>query len=158
MSAGSITLRNYHPDDLDAVIDVFLRAIRVTAAANYTPEQVAAWAQADRSLWQKKRLSRPTWVACVQDRVAGFTDLEPDGHLDMMFVDPDFGRRGIGSRLIARAEAEATALRLPRIFAEVSLTARPLFAANGFQVLSAEQVSRNGQSLDRFRMEKRLIA
>ena len=37
-------LRDYAESDGPATLDVFLRAIRVTAARDYTPEQVAAWA------------------------------------------------------------------------------------------------------------------
>ena len=49
---------------------------------------VAAWAPADRQLWSQRRMSSPTWVADVDGKAIGFTDLEPDGHLDMMYVDP----------------------------------------------------------------------
>jgi GNAT superfamily N-acetyltransferase len=52
-----------------------------------------AWAvDCDRSAL--RRLSRPTWIAVIGQLAVGFTDLERDGHLDMMFVDP--AHQGVG--------------------------------------------------------------
>ena len=58
-------IRPYRAADLDAVIAIFLAAIRETAINDYTLAQVEAWAQADREAWATRRLSRPTWVACI---------------------------------------------------------------------------------------------
>ena len=81
--ASTLSIRSYRPDDLDAVIGIFLAAIRETAAKDYDRAQIEAWAQADRDRWAGVRLSRPTWVAMVAENPVGFTDLERDGHLDI---------------------------------------------------------------------------
>ncbi|WP_410217631.1 GNAT family N-acetyltransferase, partial [Paracoccus sp. (in: a-proteobacteria)] len=99
-----LVVRNYKPADLDAVIDAFQAAILQTARADYTQAQVDAWAQVDREAWHLRRLSRPTWVAEIQGSVAGFTDLEADGHLDMMFVHPRYKARGVATSLVQVAE------------------------------------------------------
>jgi putative acetyltransferase len=147
-------VRRYRSEDLDAVIEIFLRAIRETASANYTSEQLSAWAQVDRRVWAERRKSRPTWVAEIEGRVAGFTDLENDGHLDMMYVNPDLTRRGVARALVEAAEQHAVQHGLSRIHSEVSLTARLFFERSGFHVVEPERVFRNGQWFDRFRMEK----
>lgn len=156
MSNSIITVRAYRADDLDSVIEIFLRAIRDTASANYDAEQIAAWARADRAAWAERRLSHPTWIADVDGRPAGFTDLENDGHLDMMYVHPQFGRQGVGTRLIRTAEDHARARGIVRLYSEVSLTARTLFERAGFVVVTPERVFRNDQWFDRFKMEKHL--
>jgi putative acetyltransferase len=147
-------IRPYRAADLDAVIAIFLAAIRETAINDYTLAQVEAWAQADREAWATRRLSRPTWVACIGPAVVGFTDLEADGHLDMMFVHPARQRTGIASALLDTAEQAARAQGLARLFTESSITARPFFAAHGFEVLRQQTVRRNGQDLVNFAMEK----
>lgn len=156
--AGSneISIRPYEANDLDAVIEIFIRAIRETASADYTPSQVSAWAQVDKDAWSKRRSSRPTWIAEFAGIAAGFTDLESDGHLDMMYVHPMFGGRGVARTLLQKAQQHAETSGLTRIFCEVSLTARPLFERSGFHVVEPERAFRNGQWFDRFRMEKRL--
>lgn len=149
-------IRRYQPDDLDCVIEVFLRAIRETASRDYTADQVEAWTRIDRDVWSAKRLSRPTWVAECDRQVAGFIDLEPDGHLDMMYVHPKHSRRGVASLLLRAVEVHARSVDIIRLFSEVSLTARPFFERQGFDIVEPERVYRNGQYFDRFKMIKDL--
>jgi putative acetyltransferase len=158
LSTPEIYIRLYRPDDVDATVEVFLRAIRETASADYNLEQVAAWAQVDRELWAARRASRPTWIAEIKERVVGFTDLENDGHLDMMYVHPEVKGRGAARTLLAAAEQHARHHELDRIYSEVSLTARPFFERSGFRIVEPERVFRNGQWFDRFKMEKSLGA
>jgi len=158
MTARALEIRPYRPEDLEAIIAVFMSAVREVAARDYTPEQLAAWAPAevDREAWAKRRLNRETWVAEVDGEVAGFTDLEPDGHIDMMFVGARFQGRGAAGALLDAAEASARRQGLGRLFTEASLTARPFFEHRGFTVLAAQDVAVRGQVLRNFRMEKRL--
>lgn len=149
-----LAIRLYHSTDLDAVIEVFLQSIRQVASTDYDQSQIDAWAQADRTIWQNRRLSRPTWVAVLDKSVVGFTDLEPDGHIDMMFVHPAYQRLGIASLLLERVESTAASQQLFKLFTEASLTARSFFERRGFRVLAQQQVSTRGQLLTNFRMEK----
>ncbi|HEY1720059.1 MAG TPA: GNAT family N-acetyltransferase [Magnetospirillaceae bacterium] len=152
-----ITIRPYRFDDLDTVIDIFLRAIREIASRDYTPAQIEAWAQVDRASWAEWRLSRPTWVAVVDGMPAGFADLEPDGHLDMMFVHPAFRRVGVASALLEFVQESARAQELTRLFTESSLTAQLFFLQHGFRVVAQQSVRKRGQDLTNFRMEKTLV-
>ena len=153
-SNAGLFLRPYQPTDLDAVIAVFLGAIRQIASKDYNPAQIAAWAQADRPAWQQRRLTRPTWVAVIDQMVVGFTDLEPNGHLDMMFVHPGYQGMGVASMLLRAVEAAAAAQGLSRVFTEASLTARPFFEKRGFKVLARQRVEKRGQIFTNFRMQK----
>jgi len=149
-------VRPYQTTDLDAVIEIFLRAIREVAVKDYDRAQVDAWAQVDRGVWARRRLSRPTWVAVIDQERVGFTDLEPDGHLDMMFVHPAHQAIGVATLLLATVEAAATARGINRLSTEASLTARPFFERRGFSVLASQRVEKRGQFLTNFRMEKTL--
>jgi putative acetyltransferase len=149
-----ITIRDYTPADLDAVIEIFQRAIRDVASGDYTPAQIASWSSVDRDDWAEWRLTRPTFLALVDGQPAGFSDLEPDGHLDMMFVHPRFHRLGVATALVGHVEAEAKRLGLRRIYAEVSLTARPFFARQGFRHRADRIIVIDGLSFLTFDMEK----
>jgi putative acetyltransferase len=149
-----LSVRPYQPADLHAVIGIFLGAVREVAARDYSPAQIEAWARVDRDTWAVRRLSRPTWIAVIGQSPAGFTDLEPDGHLDMMFVHPAYQRIGVATALLQRVEAAARGQNLPRIFTDASITARPFFQSRGFQIVTQQVVNLRGQELTNFRMEK----
>ena len=149
-------IREYRPEDLDGVIEVFIRAIRDIACRDYSPAQVDAWAQPDRQLWAQRRLSRPTWVAEIDGQVMGFTDLEPDGHIDMMYVHSRCAGKGVARALLRTVEEHAVAHGIRSLYSEVSLTARPFFEKSMFYVMEPERVFRNGQYFDRFKMAKDL--
>ncbi len=149
-------IRDYVPADVDALIDLFRQAVRRVAIRDYSEAQVKAWApdMAEREKWVERRASRPTWVAEIDGKVAGFTDLEPDGHVDMMYVHPDFRGRGVANALMAKVEEAADEQKLGRLYTEASITARPFFEKKGFRVISAQTVHVRGQDLVNYRMEK----
>lgn len=152
-------IRSYRPDDVDALIDLFRQAVWRVAIRDYSEAQVKAWAPdtAEREKWVERRASRPTWVAEIDGRVAGFTDLEPDGHVDMMYVHPDFKGRGVANALMAKVEEAAAARKLGRLYTEASITAKPFFEKKGFRVITPQTVHVRGQDLVNYRMEKILV-
>jgi putative acetyltransferase len=152
-----LAIRRYLPHDAEATIEIFLRAIRDVASKDYTPDQVNAWAQVENHEgWARKRASRPTWVATVNGSPAGFSDLEPSGYLDMMFVHPQYQGVGVASLLLRTVEATAQNQGLRCLTTEASLTARPFFERRGFDVVASQEVQKRGQTLRNFLMERRL--
>jgi putative acetyltransferase len=149
-------IRLYRPDDVDALIDIFRASVRQVARRDYSEEQVLAWAPdaIDRTGWVEQYASRPAWVAEIEDRPVGFSDLEPDGHLDMMFVHPDHQGRGVASALLAEVESAARHQGIDCLHTEASITARPFFERRGFQLLAPQTVSLRGQRFINYRMEK----
>jgi putative acetyltransferase len=153
-----ITIRSYRASDCDTVLDIFNRSIREVACRDYSPAQVAAWAHEDRDMaaFAAKHASRPTFIAEVDGAAAGFSDLETDGLVDFLFVHPGFQRRGVGRALLSHIEALARRQGPARLYAQVSITARPLFEACGFGVRAIQSVEHRGQTFTNYRMEKRL--
>ncbi|KQY21876.1 hypothetical protein ASD16_14475 [Cellulomonas sp. Root485] len=151
-------LRDYAESDGPATLDVFRRAIRVTAARDYTPEQVAAWAsdEIDPAGWDARRRASRTRVAEVDGSVAGFTDVDERGYVDMMFVDPAFARRGVASALLEWAESTARELGAVELSTHASLTARPFFEAHGFSVVVEQRPVLRGVALTNFVMRRDL--
>ncbi|HEY1943668.1 MAG TPA: GNAT family N-acetyltransferase [Roseiarcus sp.] len=156
MPSAALSIRAYLPTDLDAVIAIFLGAIREIASKDYNEEQVDAWARVDRQAWAERRLSRPTWVATLDRASVGFADLEPNGHIDMMFVHPAHQGIGVASGLLETVEATAKGQGIGWLFTEASITARPFFEKRGFSVLDSQRVEKRGQLLTNFRMQKSL--
>jgi putative acetyltransferase len=149
-----IEVRPYQTSDLDGVIELFLRSVREIAYLDYNRAQIDAWAQVDRDEWDKARLSRPTWVALIDGKLAGFIDLQVSGLIDMLFVSPDFQRRGVATALLARVEAEAGEAELPVLHTFASITAHSFFEKCGFTLLLARNVEVRGQRFVQCVMEK----
>ena len=120
---------------------VFERAIRITASTDYTSEQIDAWVStgldsSDASAWwAAARAAAVTIVAVEDERVVGFSDLVDGSLLDMLFVDPDVSRRGVGAALVTRIVRLARESGAGTLETYASLTARPLFERFGFVVV-----------------------
>ncbi|MGQ1840136.1 GNAT family N-acetyltransferase [Kocuria turfanensis] len=151
-------LRPYRPSDAQATLKVFLRAIRLTASHDYTPEQIAAWADEDIDVdqWHAARDAAKTQVACDGEHVLGFTDVDARGYIDMMFIDPAYARRGVATALLEWAARTAASHGAPELTTHASLTARPFFEAHGFTVLAEQHPVRRGVELRSFVMHRPL--
>ena len=155
---SAVSIRPYTLADLDLLIALFNGAVRRVASRDYTPAQIAAWAPdtPDRAAWAARLGGRPTLVAEMDGVIAGFSDLEPDGHIDMLFVDADHQGRGVAGALLDRIETMAREQGLERLFTEASITARPVFEHRGFHVEAAQDVPLRGQTFRNYRMTKAL--
>lgn len=151
-------VRDYTADDAGPICRLFYETVRSVNLADYSPEQVGAWAPEvpDPVAWHGRMSGRHTLVAEGDDGLAGFVELEEDGHLDMLYCRRDRVRGGVGARLYAAAEERARQLGLGEIFTEASITARPFFERQGFRVVRRNVVVRSGVELVNFSMEKTL--
>ncbi|MDY7100286.1 MAG: GNAT family N-acetyltransferase [Actinomycetota bacterium] len=146
-------LRAYRDTDARATLDVFLAAIRTTAAADYSPEQIAAWSDVDDlDSWHAAREASNTRVAEIDERVVGFTDVAPDGYIDMLFVHPGVVRRGVASALLAWADATARESGATELTTFASVTARRFFSARGFATDEERYPEVRGVRLTNYRM------
>lgn len=158
LNRGPMTLRPYRPDDAPLLLALFRETIRRINARDYSPEQVNAWAsdEIDPIAWACRFEGRFVAVAEVGGRVAGFAELEQEGHIDRFFVSADHQGMGIGRALMEAIEGEAKRLGLRRLSADVSLTARSFFECNGFVVVAEQVVTLRGVAFQNVRMEQRL--
>jgi len=154
-----LRVRPYAAADLDALIALFRNSVRLVARRDYSAEQLLAWApdEVDREGWVLRLAASRTWVAMLDDRVAGFASLWSEGHIDMLYVHAELQRRGVGSALLRQVESAARALGIAGLFTEASITAKPFFERRGFQVIQAQTVARRGVALTNFRMTRRLF-
>ena len=152
------TVRPYRHEDAGQIAVLFRDTVRTVNLADYTQAQVEAWAPAEAypDRWDAKLGGRATFVAAARDEVVGFADVEPDGHLDHLFVHHRYQRRGIATALHAAVEAAARQAGAGRLFTEASITARPFFLRTGYVELRCQTVTVRGVDLTNFVMEKPL--
>ncbi|NPC78283.1 GNAT family N-acetyltransferase [Pyxidicoccus fallax] len=152
----TIVIRPYVPADAPVLLELFRRSVREVASADYSPEQVRAWAPDDLDVetFARRRAAAGTWVAERDGAVAGFTDLSDDGYIDMFFVHPEHARRGVATALMAHVLGEARRRGLARLTVAASITARPLFERSGFTVVREQRVERGGQWFTNYAMQR----
>lgn len=129
----------------------FLRAVKETASRDYSPAQIAAWAQVDESRWRQKLADSQVLVAVIDNQPVGFITVVND-YIDLFFVSPDYTRRGIGHALIG---AVCASLPGKILSVDASITARSSFLRQGFRVVAEQRVESRGERFTNYRMEKR---
>lgn len=149
-------IRSFAHDDAPTTLDVFRRSIRETASAHYSGEQILAWApmEVNEATWHERRAGARTAVAVVDGLVVGFTDVDDSGYIDMMFVDPNYGRRGIASALLDWVLAGAALRGAGVLTTHSSITARPFFDAHGFLVDEVRHPEIRGVRMTNFAMSR----
>lgn len=93
-------------------------------------------------------------MAVIGEEILGFGELEASGHIDCFYCHRDHQGVGVGTALLAAIVAAAACLGVPKLFAEVSITARPFFERRGFRVVRELQTEVRGVTLVNYLMER----
>jgi len=151
-------IRPYQPADIEQIVHLYFDTVHTINQRDYTEAEVNAWAPEipDAVQWAARYKTRITFVAEENTTVAGFAELEPNGHIDCFYCHQAYQRQGVGTLLYNRLEQEARSLGLVRLFTEASITAKPFFEQIGFQTIHQNQIARGSTILINFSMEKYL--
>lgn len=147
-----MVIRTYRPEDCPALAELFCLTVHTVNAADYTPEQLAAWAPGTVDLdgWDRSFRQHHTLLAVEGETVLGFGDMDGGGYLDRLYVRADRQGQGVGSVLCDLLERTAGG----RVVTHASITARPFFERRGYRVVREQQVERRGVLLTNYVMEK----
>ncbi len=148
------TIRKYRRGEEAELWQLFFETIRTVNRRDYSEEQVKAWApdDFDAERWSARIAGIDPYVCVAGHQIVGYADLQPSGLVDHFYVHHEWQNQGIGSRLFRRLEHDAKALGLDRMYAFVSITARPFFEARGFEVVKQQTVEADGVSMTNFHM------
>lgn len=156
-----ITIRPYQPEDAQILWQLFFHTVRQINVRDYTQAQVEAWAEdkSDLTDWIEKMKSNQPFVATlnneiVDNKIAGYADLQPNGLIDHFFCHHQYQGCGVGKALMAHIDEQAKQRNLTRLHAYVSITAKPFFEHAGFVVKEKQSVSLRGQLFTNYKMEK----
>ncbi|MEF5286325.1 GNAT family N-acetyltransferase [Escherichia coli] len=134
------------PRSISPLIRTFLRAVTMISSQHYSPQQIAAWAQIDESRWKEKLAKSQVRVAVINAQPVGFITCV-ERYIDMLFVDPEYTRRGVACALLKpliKSESELTV--------DASITAKPFFERYGFQTVKQQRVECRGTWFTNFYM------
>lgn len=151
-------VRRYQPGDHWFIGQIFFDAVHQLTRDDYSEEQRYAWAAPPIGFdhWERRCERKQPFVKEIDGKVVGFIELDPDGHVDCTYVDPAHARRGVMSEIMAAVKTEARRIGVTRLYAEVSLTARPFFERQGFRWVSDRNAEIREICLANFNMECQL--
>ena len=156
--SDALSIRPYQSSDAAALSALYGASVRALGVRDYSPAQIQAWAsQAPSADELDRRMAdgRSRLVA-VMGEVAGFIDVETDGHIDLLYVAAASAGQGVGRLLIETAEALAPLSGATRLYAEASETARPVFDKLGFSVIARRDFEVAGVPIHNWAVEKTL--
>ncbi|WP_422398715.1 GNAT family N-acetyltransferase [Trichormus variabilis] len=153
-----MNIREYRSSDTEIIMKLFYDTVHEINIRDYTQEQVNAWAveTMDYEFWQKRLQKKSPYIAENNGEIVGFGELDPDGHIDCFYCHSQYQRKGIGSKLLKHIENMAKSRKIKRLYAEVSITAKPFFQTHGFSIFTEQQVERRGVLFTNYLMEKYL--
>lgn len=136
--ANPVRLRPVRASDLDAVAAMQEISIMALGAPIYGAAKARAWARLGYQFRRDLLGDGGFWVAEQDERILGVGGWSPDSvepdlaWIRYLFVHPQAVRRGIGRRLVERAERSAYAAARPRLHVWSSLNAVGFYRAVGF--------------------------
>lgn len=155
---AELIVRPASPQDANALGRIYYLAVNEGAEAHYTASERAAWAPEVPSGrgWAHRLKPLITFVAEHDGEPVGFMSLRDDGYLDLVFVLPEWRRKGASDALYDVLEAHALAHGMKWLGTEASRMARPFFLKHGWREIAPQKVKIRGVWLENFRMDKRL--
>jgi putative acetyltransferase len=155
---SAVALRPYVPADARRCAEIFRLSIEELAAEDYNAGQREAWASRadDEQAFGARLANALTLLAVIDGAIAGFASLKGGEEIDMLFVDPQFARRGVGRALVDALTRLAGARGAKRLTAEASDVAKPLFERQGFTAQKRNLVRKGDQWLANTTMTKPL--
>ena len=151
----------YKETDTEEIVSLFYETVHSVNSKDYSQSELDAWAPRDEKeskmkSWKKSLGQNITFVAKVDDKVVGFSDLTHNGHLDRLYVHKDYQGQGIATALIDMLESEAKKLNLLEIDTEASITAKSFFEHRGYIIVCSQTVVPKGVKLTNFKMVKKI--
>jgi putative acetyltransferase len=161
MTKSPVTIRPYLEHEARLFLEIHHAAIRGLVTDAYPPEVIEAWpplaitneavAAVDRNPDGEIRL-----IAEIDSVSVGIGALIiKTSELRACYVSPTGSRQGVGSALVREIERIAQERGLNHLWLDSSLTAEPLYASLGYQVVTRHQHTlNNGQPMTSVKMEK----
>ena len=134
-------------------------AVIILCVDHYTREQIDAWIKTRRTEDYLRTIRNEiVLVARVGSRVVGFAEMTRKGIVnDALYVHPSHVRTGIGSRLLACVEHEASVLGSEVVNADVTMNADPFYLNRGYSFQGeGTRTLRAGVILPCVHMQKRI--
>lgn len=144
----------YSSDRAKEVTDLFYDAVYAIDDCVYSKQQKQTWAEIpiDYEYWNTRLAAKKPSLLIINGDVAGFIELESDGHIDCAYVLPRFQRQGVATALLIHILVLAKKQGLNYLYVEASIDAKAFFETLCFVVEKENKMIRNGIILINYSM------
>lgn len=151
----------YKETDIKEIVSLFYETVHSVNSKDYSQLELDAWAPKEEKefkmkSWQESLGKNITFVAKINNKIVGFSDITQNGYLNRLYVHKDYQGKGIATALVEILEVEAKKLNLLEIDTEASITAKPFFEQRGYKIVCSQTVERKGVKLTNFKIKKRI--
>ncbi|MFV7423430.1 GNAT family N-acetyltransferase [Stenotrophomonas geniculata] len=152
-------IRRFISSDAESLAALYHASVRLGGLIDYSMAQVEAWSPAPPDPERYHRLASRRLILVAIDeegQIAGYGELEQNGHIDHLYCRPNRIGSGVGRALCDALERAARNERMSMLSVEASEAARRLFERQGFRVDERNDFLLRGVPLHNYRMSKRL--
>ncbi|MDK1724848.1 GNAT family N-acetyltransferase [Dellaglioa algida] len=150
MSIEDTQLYRYDLKYLSEIIALFNRTVQVVNRQDYSQLEINEWVQVHPDLdeWHQRLTQTYSLVAISDGKVVGFSKIDEDGQIDLLYVSSLMIRQQIGTRLLAGlTNYQRRYLQTKIQSVDASITAVPFFEQQGFKVVRQQNNYRRQQNL-----------
>ncbi|MEG0457157.1 MAG: GNAT family N-acetyltransferase [Oscillospiraceae bacterium] len=149
-------IRKYNSRDCVEIAKLFYDTVHTICLNDYTKAQLDAWAtgKVDVVKWNKSFLEHNSIVTIKNNKIIGFADMDKNGYIDRIYVDKNYQRQGVATKMMKYLENTAIKNGVICFETFASITAKPFFEKFGYVVLYENIVIREGQYLKNYKMKK----
>lgn len=149
-------IRRYNFEDAEAHAEVHSQSVREIASADYSSRIIDAWASKepeDSPLDEEK----VRFVAEEDEEIVGFSDYNSEtNELSGLYVKPDHTGKGIGKKLLDKAEEDARKNGLENLWCKSTITAKDFYQKHGYKIIEETTHEIDGLEMTVYKMEKEL--
>lgn len=152
------TIKKATKDDIPYLQELFTTTVQKVNIKDYSKKQIKDWAYCgkNKERWSELFDNHNYYICILKNTIVGYSSLNKKGFIHSMFVSKDYLRKGIGQKLMNHIINLAHNSNIQYLEAEVSITAKPFFEANGFVVFKEQQIKANKMFLINYLMRKKL--
>ncbi|MDL2256827.1 GNAT family N-acetyltransferase [Bacteroidales bacterium OttesenSCG-928-I14] len=159
MNLAKNKIRQASLSDIPKLKELYQNTILTVNRRDYTVEEVEDWASCvDDTKHLVEHFDEQHYVVAEIENgmIVGFASVNDTGYIHTLFVHKDYQHQGIATSLYKHIEDYAKGKGAKVLTSEVSITAKPFFEKQGFQVDEEQKRKANQLYLTNFKMSKRL--
>ncbi|TGM01827.1 GNAT family N-acetyltransferase [Leptospira jelokensis] len=150
--------RNGNKEDLFQLQELFVESILNVCSNDYTEEQLKKWTLGSRDgkRWQEIISQQLVIIAEYNQSIIGFGTLDPQNCIDLLYVSSKHLRLGIAKQIYLRLEKDAKERKVKKLISHVSITAKPFFESQGFELVNENRIKRDDVEFKNYTFEKNI--
>lgn len=153
-----MNIRKYNENDNNEIYKLFYDTVHSVNIKDYNLEQVNVWAKENINIqkWCEKFKNSYTLIAEENEDIVGFSNIDPDGYFDMLYVHKNFQDKEVAKTLLNNIEKYSIENNINSIIVYSSITAKSFFEKMGFKTLEKNIVIRENIELPNYLMAKEI--